>query len=65
MYFWEPTEAHRVPQRAAHYTGELNPVNTFLEVFFMALKSPPDKGSGRLETSPFSREKGGFRRIST
>lgn len=33
MLSWGPAEAHRVPQRAAHYTGELNSVNTFLEVF--------------------------------
>ena len=50
MYFRESTEVHRVPQRAAHYTGESKPVNTFLEVFFAglnpALKGLPPAGFG-------------------
>jgi len=46
MYSWEPAEVHRVPQRAAHYTGESKLVNTFFEVFFAGL-NPALKGLRR------------------
>jgi len=36
-------EVHRVPQRAAHYTGDSDSVNTFFKFFFDWLKRRPDE----------------------
>lgn len=60
MYSWESSEVHRVPQRAAHYTGELDPVNTFFQVFFGGrkppLKEPPANGYAFAKMELFPRK---------
>lgn len=68
MYILGSAEVHRVPQRAAHYTGDSLSVNSFLMFFFNSPKSP---SGGALREAPggrkeplFPREYAIFCRIS-
>ena len=53
MYLLGSAEVHRVPQRAAHYTGDSLPVNTFLKFFFNSLKAA---SGGALRMAPEGRK---------
>ena len=53
MYLLGSAERHRVPQRAAHYTGDSLSVNTFLRFFFKSLKTA---SGGALRMTPEGRK---------
>jgi len=53
MFLLGSAEAHHVPQRAAHYTGDSLPVNTFLKFFSNSLKRP---SGGALRMAPGGRK---------